>query len=355
MRVWVSIALLLISAIFSSDAFAQDAADLCATPGNVLKNCRFEGYHSFYFDSLSLGGRVANNWNAFVISGRPDFTDVGCDSPECPDQRIWSDGQTWDAGIYQQVNVTPGQGFRARVGWFTPRCPQAGTVGRIGIDPAGGSDPRAPSIVWNSWIQLQKSNQFGIHQISAAAQSGTVTVFIQAQIGTNCTLREANGTPITGNIVWIDAAILVPDGSVAPAPTFTPTSAPPAATSTPTSTPLIAPTATRPTATRTSTPVPPTRTASATNTTSATAKPVNTSTPAATATRAPTATDSPAALAATIRRVTATPGEPQSVAFASAETEATNALTFGLLGASGCLFMLSLVLGGAALRFWRNR
>jgi hypothetical protein len=43
------------------------------------------------------------------------------------------------------------------------------------------------------------------------------------------------------------------------------------------------------------------------------------------------------------------------VAFASAETETTNALTFGLLGASGCLFMLSLLLGGAALRFWRKR
>ena len=47
--------------------------------------------------------------------------------------------------------------------------------------------------------------------------------------------------------------------------------------------------------------------------------------------------------------------EAQAVAFASAESAAPNTLTFGLLGASGCLFMLSLLLGGAALRFWRNR
>src|SRR5437899_6252077 len=96
------IVVLLLCTVFASNraVFAQDAGDLCATAGNLTVNCRFDTFKSFY--NGTYGGRVGTGWNAFVISGRPDFTDAGCDSPDCPAQRIWSDGETWDAGIFQQ-------------------------------------------------------------------------------------------------------------------------------------------------------------------------------------------------------------------------------------------------------------
>src|SRR5512143_2526650 len=99
----------------ASPAAAQDSADLCATPGNLIANCRFDAG----FRAQPGVGRVANSYFGYVISGSPTF-DAICDSPEPPCQRIWSDGGLWEAGIYQQVNVTAGQGYRARIGWFTP-------------------------------------------------------------------------------------------------------------------------------------------------------------------------------------------------------------------------------------------
>src|SRR6476646_6096242 len=82
-----------------STVLADDAADLCETPGNLLKNCRFDNG----FRGVGGLGSVAQGWCGFVISGRPDFNGISCDSPEPPCQRVWSDGETWEGGIYQQV------------------------------------------------------------------------------------------------------------------------------------------------------------------------------------------------------------------------------------------------------------
>ncbi len=342
-RVVLAVAVLLMGFAFTSNSIAraQDGG-LCATAGNLIQNCGFDKFKSFFLDSISLGGRIGANWNAFVISGRPDFTDAGCDSPDCPAQRIWSDGQTWNAGIYQQANVTAGQGYRAEVGWFTPRCPQAGTDGRIGIDPMGGTDPRSANILWSNYSQLQKSMH---HRISAAARGGTATVFVEARISANCSQREANGSLIVGNIVWIDAVILAPDNSVTPAPTLTPTS--PAATNTPVPLPVN----TRAPATSTST------RAAATN---APAAPTATATTSATATTVATnsstamPSDSPTPVPASTRHPTSTPTDA-SLAFNSGDLLGPSAMTVGLLGASGCTLMLSFVLGGAALWLWRRK
>ncbi len=325
--------------VLSSDAHvqAQDSDDICATPGNILLNCRFDR-----FTPTPGFGLVATNWGAFILSStRPDFAKDPCDSPECPAQRIWSDGSGWEAGIFQQVsNAIPNQGYRARVGWFTPRCPQAGTEGRIGIDPTGGNDPNSSNIAWSDWTRLQKSNQYGQHQVKALAQNTTITVFIRARIQSTCTLREANGAPIRGDIVWIDGAILVPDNSV---PTAVPTPIPP------TDTPRPAPSNTRVPATRTATPVPATDTPEATATATASATPTET----ATATPSPTETVPPTATST--RRPTPTPTEAPLFSLDGAESVlGMGMISFGLLGAAGCSFALSLALGAVAVWFWRK-
>ena len=309
---------------------ADDASDLCATAGNRTANCRFDQG----FRPQPGVGQVANSYNGYVISGSPSFDRV-CDSPEPDCQRIWSDGGLWEAGLYQQVNVTPGQGYRARIGWFTPQCPNGGNVGRIGIDPFGGADPRSPNVVWNNWIQLQKSNQFGIHQVKASAVNPTITVFITAKIQHNC----------GPNQVWLDAVILVPDSSAPPPP-----APPPTATNTPAPVPTATftrvpptrtPTAVSPTSTRvppTPTLAPPTATlvalATATSTATATPPPTETATATPTATRRPTLTPTP------------TPSPLES---------SVDVVALGLIGVSGCSLILAVALGVFAYWFWKRR
>lgn len=310
---------------------AQDSGDLCATPGNLIPDsiCRFND-----FRALPGFGSVANGWGAFINSGTPDFNGRDCDSPEPPCQRIWSDGGLFDAGIYYQASVTPNQGYRARLGWFTPMCDGPSQVGRIGIDPTGGTNPNSPDIVWSNWTRLNKSNSYGVHQISALARHSTITVFINGKFQSQCS---------RGNVIWMDAIILVPDGSV---PTLAPT-APPA-----TNTPRPTPTNTRVPPTRTPTPAPATHTPVPTSTFTATATAVNTATPSPT----PTPTDTNTPVPTITRRLINTPTpEPQALTLAANETATMDVLAFGLLGASGCSLVAAVGLGLFAFWFWRRR
>ncbi|MCA1554601.1 MAG: hypothetical protein LC737_09505, partial [Chloroflexi bacterium] len=218
------------------------------------------------------------------------------------------------------------------------------------------TDARSGSVVWNNWIQLQKSNSFGTHEVKAAALSGTVTVFIEAKIGANCTLRESNGSPINGNIVWIDAAILVPDNSVQPVAPPSPTPVPP------TSTPVAPPTATRLPATATSTrasltstPIVPTATAATVTVATATATLVSTATATSSPTLEPTTVPTTAPVAIAInpssKRPTATATSPAALALDTG----SSTMTMGLLGASGCSLLMAFAFGGIAYWIWRRK
>src|SRR5262245_61806105 len=81
--------------ISTSGADAQDNPDLCATGGNLIRNCRFDQG----FQGQAGVGSVARGYGGYIISGRPDFNGISCDSPEPPCQRVWSDGELWEAGI----------------------------------------------------------------------------------------------------------------------------------------------------------------------------------------------------------------------------------------------------------------
>ncbi|MBI5877579.1 MAG: hypothetical protein HZB53_08020 [Chloroflexi bacterium] len=337
MHIRILAALLLLAALGlagATPAGAQDNSDLCATTGNLIVNCRFDAG----FRPQPGAGRVAISFFGYVVTGAPTF-DAVCDSPEPPCQRMWSDGGLWEAGLYQQVNVSAGQGYRARVGWLTPQCVNPGNVGRIGIDPYGGTDSNSPNIVWNSYIQMQKGNQFGIHQIKASAVGGTVTVFVQAKVQFNC----------GPNQVWIDAVILVPDGSAPPPPG--PTPAPTVTPAPPTNTP-------RPTATRTATPVPPpTNTPPPTATRTATPLPAATAVPtsvptvvalAATDTPAPSSTPRPEV--SPTRRATLTPTPAPDLIQSNMDV-----IALGLISLSACALFVAVSLGVFAYWFWKRK
>ena len=181
------------------------------------------GMDSFYG---SLPRQIPNGWTAFILSGDLTYMQDVDTFFGAPSLRMWSNGGTFKAGIYTQVKVTSGAGYRASIAWGGPNAPE--TFGRqLGIDPTGGTDPNAPTVIWGPmhWGPgriLNRTDGGPNIDVLARAQNDTITVFF---------LTDHNRS--TGdNYIFIDAIALYPDES---APSLaTPTPPPP--TATPTST-----------------------------------------------------------------------------------------------------------------------
>ncbi len=275
------------------------AAHPCDPP-NVLPRevCGMDGFHG------SPPREIPNGWNEFVLGGDLTYMRDSDSAFGEPSLRMWSNGGTFKAGIYTQVPVTAGQGYRASIAWGAPDPKYADTFGRqLGIDPTGGTDPNASTVVWGPvhWgpgrILNYPEGQGPNIDVKAQAQGSTMTVFFLVD----------HPRSTGDNLIFVDAIALYPDDSVAPAPTRTPppptaaplaqptqprvvaapaTKAAPTATASPTSTPS-------PTATSSPTMMPTaTVTPSPTATPTATARPTNTPSP----TRTPTATPTPGLL-----------------------------------------------------------
>jgi hypothetical protein len=277
--------------------------------------------------------QLPQGWSAFVLAGDLTYMQDVDTFWGAPSLRMWSNGGTFKAGIFTQVQVTPGAGYRASVAWAAPNEPD--TFGRqLGIDPTGGTDPNAPTVVWGPThfgpgrLLNYPPGQGPNIDVLARARSEVVTVFF---------LTDHNRS--TGdNFIFVDAIALYPDENApalappTPAPTDTPL--PVAAVALPTDTPIP------PSPTPTQTPLP-TNTPSPTATPSPTPTPTPTATPTATATPRwtpwPTVTPDPAADAGTLR---------VELADLSADRPAMlwSFVFLGLIGAS--------VLGGS---LWRLR
>jgi hypothetical protein len=270
--------------------------------GNLIGTCDFEQFTG------SPPRQVPVGWNAFVLSGSVNF--MGVSGPEShsvfgsSSLRLDS-GDAFVAGIYTQVaGLQPGKAYKASIGWGAPTAPTDSFGRQLGIDPTGGTDPNAATVVWGPvhWGDGRMLNypppSVNI-DISAVAQSPVVTVFFKVD----------HNRPTAGALVFIDAVSLIvdPNQPAQPPPTAVPT-----ATAVPVAVVQVQPSPTRrptasPTATATSTARPtltPTATATATNTPMPTATSTNTPTPTQTYTPEPTAT------ATLPLRPTATPGAP---------------------------------------------
>jgi hypothetical protein len=243
----------------------------CGQGGNLSYNCNFDN-----FQDRGNGLSTPEGWWPWVTMGSPAFdADWHGSAPGAPAQRIWSDGGTWTAGLYQQVRVTPGKGYLARIQWAAPNCD--GIERKIGIDPWGGTDPLAPRVVWGGscWVQERMPD---LH-VSAYAEAETITIFVW-------THHSSSGG---ADQVFLDGVVLIEDTNMPPRAIQTPTS-PPKPTRKPTSKPAVA----KPTATDTPSPTP-TDTAlpTATSTEAPTDTPAPTETPTSTPTPSDTATSAP--------------------------------------------------------------
>ncbi|MCB9114828.1 MAG: hypothetical protein KIT77_25765 [Caldilinea sp.] len=267
---------LVLGALVATTGVHSAQASAPCDPPNVISQevCDMDSFYGSPPRQLPVG------WNAFVHSGDPNFYQ---------DQHTFFGGSNltiastnpFKAGIYTQVGVTPGAGYRASISWGAPNVPDL--FGRqLGIDPTGGTDPTAATVIWGPmhWGEGRILNypppDVNI-DVRARALGETITVFF---------LTDHPSTA-ADDLILIDVIALYPDES-APAvelpPTATPEPAaeaevaaaseavvevaaaqpetqalpvvdPPAATATPTETPTATPTATA-TATPTAKPSP---------------------------------------------------------------------------------------------------
>ena len=191
------------------------ASDPCNPPNVIPQSvCDMDSFHG------SPPRQVPDGWTDFMLSGDADFTQESDTYWGPPSLMIRNSGGTFKGGIFTQVQVTPGQGYRASCAWGAPNAPDQ--FGRqLGIDPTGGTDPNSPNIVWGPmhWgpgrILNYPPPDVNI-DVKARAVNSTITVFFLTDH------PQSTGD----NLIFIDAIALYPDDSApaaaAPPPTNTP-------------------------------------------------------------------------------------------------------------------------------------
>jgi len=176
------------------------AAEPAAAQDNLLTNPGFED--GFHVQGSAPEVSVANGWTAWWVQGTQQQTNQGyLVRPEYKgedgdvygfrrvrsgrySQKFFSSFSTHDAGLLQTVGVPAGAALQLTAwaqtwssGGDDPD--QAIEPGyyqvSVGIDPTGGTNPTASSVVWstptfanNTWVQLS---------VTAQAQGSQVTVF----------------------------------------------------------------------------------------------------------------------------------------------------------------------------------
>ena len=201
----------------SPDAFEEPArADY-----QLLANPGVEHYDPPYTQFEGVNCQVASGWNRFWY---------GAPEPCWLDTRVFADShlgsgwveriqgetsqliistQPYTAGIQQTVSgLTPGVGYGFHAAMLTifqtsaPPATHGTMIKQVGIDPTGGTDPQATTVVWSE-PDDHDEGPWDIDQRTAVyAQSSTVTVFVRVR-----SLYGSGGLPFL-NYSFLDSAIL---------------------------------------------------------------------------------------------------------------------------------------------------
>lgn len=195
-----------------SDPCAQD-------PGNLIRNGSMGPAHH-----ITPFGTVVDNWEPFVISANaPQFQWV---SNEAIDpggsQQIFSTA-VFDAGVMQTVRkLKPNTVYMVRLGYSLAAKSINGpnvrvnSIGRkIGVDANGGTDARAPAVIWGPDLFDGKAavNRPEM-QMVFVAKSNQATIFLRAMAN-----EGGNGE----NRVWFDAICMEARPDISPSEVTQPT------------------------------------------------------------------------------------------------------------------------------------
>ncbi|MGB8644085.1 MAG: hypothetical protein WCF84_02530 [Anaerolineae bacterium] len=291
----------------------------------LLQDC---GFDNFYGDA----GAGSGPWKIFKASGASGLSLIASDGwPAGPSLKVSGDSP-FESGVYQQVPVTPGNGYTFSLAYAVVNIGGAGwhdgdQVNRkLGIDPYGGVDPNAATVTWSGDFFARGKFQDDVLQVSEYARSSTITVFIRV-------INPYSGKHVD---VFVDSARLELNTGMAPIQVTAPTAtnAPP---------PTSAPATARPTRVPTTVAIVPTAIVPPTD------SPALTSTPTVSATMPVDDTAIPAPTR--IRRPTATP-VPTATPDTGVSTRILALGVVGLVALCGIGFALALLV--VAFWYWRR-
>lgn len=168
---------------------------------NLLNNPGFEGfYRSFDYGNagpgLVLEFRVADGWQPWYRQQgagdpewqyrRPEYRPASYSYNGSAAQQFFTSFGTHEAGLYQRVTgVAAGRTYRfslamyiwSSMGGDFYRSEQPGGASvRVGIDPTGGTNPYASSVVWSPFATFY--DEWRVMSVDVTAQSSTATVFV---------------------------------------------------------------------------------------------------------------------------------------------------------------------------------
>lgn len=194
-------------ALFLSARPAWAGPDLPPPP---VANPSFECAQG-YGPQPGIVGRVPNGWTAAIVYGQPELNSArlkftgqcgndgfverleGLDSLVFLSEDIETPpepGKPFDATVYQRVAVTPGAAYSLS-GWLVSLCggsaiPNDCPAGyyiakHLGIDPAGGVNTSAASIVWVEDRRNFTESRWANLYLAATAQSDHLTIFVRVR------------------------------------------------------------------------------------------------------------------------------------------------------------------------------
>ncbi|MFZ1239408.1 MAG: carboxypeptidase-like regulatory domain-containing protein [Anaerolineae bacterium] len=128
---------------------------------------------------VGVAGMVGNHWTPFVITGTLAFQAGQVEPPLNRWQVLAADTGAYVAGIAQTVtgDLLPQDSLRATARVYPPASVD-GITGTIGLDPLGGSDPTAPSVVWSS---AGSAGAWATLTVTATAAATQTTVFVKVE------------------------------------------------------------------------------------------------------------------------------------------------------------------------------
>jgi len=154
-------------------------------------NGSFQGGFTSAAGASNCTGNVGVNWSPFTTSGNGFFSSGSPGLSDSVSQRIapFGTNEGWFAsGIYQSVAAVPG-GRYSFSAWTKRLRDCSGTIGacawpagegtQIGIDPTGGFDPMAASVVWSPRVEAM-AGQWTQQIAYATAEWTQITVFVRA-------------------------------------------------------------------------------------------------------------------------------------------------------------------------------
>lgn len=192
----------------------------------ALKNQSFE--YPYHEDEEHSTVKVAEGWTYWASDGKPPERDGPCQLPEYKPlpksedvHRVYEGNvaQCWfirwkimDAGIYQRVDSVAGADYQFSImcqAWCSdkndPRVSDGELNVQIGIDPTGGTDPFAPSVVYSDWKWVGPEYERYLSP-RVQAKGAKLTVFVRAW----------NKWELSHNDIYVDSAQLTRYGGTEP-------------------------------------------------------------------------------------------------------------------------------------------